>query len=199
MLLRFDHRAEDAESIPDAKLDCKFFSKVFCSTEVMMTIQMKKILVAKDLSKESSNVIRYALELGSKFEAEVHVLHVMPTVDSSVLNMVALTMGADKLAQLNKVNEEEMANNTREQLHTIIEAEKDLVESEILHPPQIEVHHGEPAPTILSVADRLDVDLIVLGSHSKGRLHYAFLGSVAEKILRKTHRTVTIVPPVVGH
>jgi nucleotide-binding universal stress UspA family protein len=26
-------------------------------------------------------------------------------------------------------------------------------------------------------------------------LHYAFLGSVAEKILRKTHRTVVIVPP----
>jgi nucleotide-binding universal stress UspA family protein len=48
---------------------------------------------------------------------------------------------------------------------------------------------------ILSVADRLDVDMIILGSHSKGKLHYAFLGSAAEKILRKTHRTVVIVPP----
>ena len=48
---------------------------------------------------------------------------------------------------------------------------------------------------ILDVADRLDVDMIILGSHSKGRLHYAFLGSVSEKILRKTHRTVVIVPP----
>jgi nucleotide-binding universal stress UspA family protein len=57
------------------------------------------------------------------------------------------------------------------------------------------VHHGDAAPTILSVADRLDVDMIILGSHSKGRLHYAFLGSVSEKILRKTHRTVVVVPP----
>lgn len=163
-----------------------------------MTITIKNILVAKDLSQESSNVIRYALELGSKFHAQVHVLHIMPTVDSSVLNMVALTMGADKLAKLNKTNEEEMAAETRNQLTEIIAAEAELMEEEILHPPMIEVHHGEPAPLILSVADRLDVDMIVLGSHSKGKLHYAFLGSVAEKVLRKTHRTVTIVPPHVG-
>jgi len=160
-----------------------------------MSLEIKKILVAKDLSKESSRVIRYALELGYKFQAQVYVLHVMPTVDSSVLNMVALTMGADNLAKFNATNEAELAEKTREQLHSIIEAESDLIKCEVIHPPQVEVHHGDPAPMILKVADRLDVDMIVLGSHSKGKLHYAFLGSVAEKILRKTHRSVTIIPP----
>ncbi|PLX99133.1 MAG: universal stress protein [Desulfuromonas sp.] len=163
-----------------------------------MSIQIKNILVAKDMSKESSNVIRYALSLGAKFHAQVHVLHVMPTVDPSVLNMVALTMGADKLAKLNAQNEAELAGKTREQLQKIIQDEAELVNEELVHPPKIEVHHGDPAPMILKVADRLDVDLIVLGSHSKGKLHYAFLGSVAEKILRKTHRAVTILPPHVG-
>ena len=160
-----------------------------------MSIKLKKILVSKDLSKESSHVVRYALELGCKFHAQVHVLHVMPTVDSSVLNMVALTMGADKLAKFNKENEADLAEKTREQLHNIIAKETALIEEEIAHPPKIEVHHGDAAPVILSVADRLDVDMIILGSHSKGKLHYAFLGSAAEKILRKTHRTVVIVPP----
>ncbi len=163
-----------------------------------MEMQIRKILVARDLSKESSRVIRYALELGCKFHAQVHVLHVMPTVDSSVLNMVALTMGADNLAKFNAMNESELAKKTKEQLNEIIRQEAELIEEEILHPPQVEVHHGEAAPTILDVADRLDVDMIVLGSHSKGKLHYAFLGSVAEKILRKTHRVVTIIPPHVG-
>lgn len=163
-----------------------------------MSIELTKILVAKDLTAESSNVIRYALQLGSKFHAQVHVLHIMPTVDASVLNMVALTMGADKLAKLNAENEAELAEQTRQQLQKIIQEEAELMEEEVAHPPQIEVHHGEPAPMILQVADRLDVDMIVLGSHSKGKLHYAFLGSVAEKILRKTHRAVTIVPPHVG-
>lgn len=163
-----------------------------------MSIKINNILVAKDLSKESSRVIRYALELGCKFHAQVHVLHVMPTVDSSVLNMVALTMGPDNLAKFNAVNEAELAEKTRDQLHAIIQEETELMEEEVIHPPIIEVHHGEPAPMILDVADRLDVEMIILGSHSKGKLHYAFLGSVAEKILRKTHRAVTIVPPQVG-
>ena len=162
-----------------------------------MSIKINNILVAKDLSKESSRVIRYALELGCKFHAQVHVLHVMPTVDSSVLNMVALTMGPDNLAKFNAVNEAELAEKTRDQLHAIIQEETELMEEEVIHPPLIEVHHGEPAPMILDVADRLDVEMIILGSHSKGKLHYAFLGSVAEKILRKTHRAVTIVPPQV--
>jgi len=163
-----------------------------------MEMKINKILVAKDLSKASSRVIRYALELGCKFHAQVHVLHVMPTVDSSVLNMVALTMGPDNLAKFNALNESELAGKTRQQLHAIIEQETELMEEENVHPPQVEVHHGDPAPVILSVADRLDVDMIILGSHSKGKLRYAFLGSVAEKILRKTHRVVTIVPPTVG-
>jgi len=160
-----------------------------------MSFAIKNILVAKDLSKESSNVIRYALQLACKFHAQVHVLHVMPTVDPAVLNMVALNMGADKLAQLNAQNEAELAEKTKDQLHVIIQQETELIKEEVKHPPLVEVHHGEPVPMILDVADRLDVDMIVLGSHSKGRLHYAFLGSVAEKILRKTHRTVVIVPP----
>ena len=162
-----------------------------------MSIKINNILVAKDLSKESSSVIRYALELGCKFHAQVHVLHVMPTVDSSVLNMVALTMGPDTLAKFNATNEAEIAEKTRNQLHQIIQQETELLEEEIMLPPKVEVHHGEPASMILDVADRLDVDMIILGSHSKGKLHYAFLGSVAEKILRKTHRAMTIVPPQV--
>lgn len=164
-----------------------------------MSIQVKRILVAKDLSKESSKVIRYALELGSKFDAEIHILHVMPTVDHAVLNMVAISMGPDRLAELNAMNEKDLAAQTRKQLLAILEEETRQGDVQLSTPPQIEVHHGEAAPMILQVADRLDVDMIILGSHTKGRLHYAFLGSVAEKILRKTHRSVLIVPPKVGH
>ena len=163
-----------------------------------MSIKIKKILVAKDLSKESSNVIRFALELGSKFDAEIHVLHVMPTVDHAVLNMVAISMGPDKLAELNAMNEKDLGEQTRRQLNAILEEETRRGDVRLSTPPQIEVHHGEAAPMILQVADRLDSDMIILGSHTKGKLHYAFLGSVAEKILRKTHRTVLIVPPGVG-
>ncbi len=158
-------------------------------------MKLQRILVASDLSKQSTRVERYALELAAKFHAQIYVLHVMPTVDSSVLNMVAMTMGADKLAKLNAQNEAEIAEKTRQQLHDIIKTEAELMKEELLHPPQVEVHHGEPVQMILEVAERLDVDMLVIGSHSKGKLHYAFLGSVARKVLDKSHRPVLIVPP----
>lgn len=160
-----------------------------------MDVKVKNILVARDLSKNSARVIRYALELGLKFHAQVHVLHVMPTVDASVMNMVSLAMGADRLEQLNRENEAELVEKTRQQLHDIIHEEAALMEEELKHPPKVEVHHGEPVPMILTMADKLDADMIVIGSHSKGRLEYAFLGSVAEKVLHKAHRPVMIVPP----
>lgn len=164
-----------------------------------MSIQVKRILVATDLSEESTNVIRYALELGSKFDAQIHILHVMPTVDHAVLNMVAISMGPDRLAELNAMNEKNLAEQTKAKLDELLHDENQLRDVQLSKQPLVEVHHGEPAPMILQVADQLDADMIILGSHSKGKLHYAFLGSVAEKILHKSHRTVVIVPPAVGH
>ena len=100
-----------------------------------------------------------------------------------------------KANAINKANEKEMADKTHAQLRQITAREEGLIEEELVRPPIVEVCHGDPAPTILEVADKIDADMIVLGSHSKGALHYAFLGSVAEKVLRKALRTVVIVPP----
>lgn len=163
-----------------------------------MDLRVRKILVANDLSPEASGVVRYALELGCKFNAQVHVLHVMPTVEPSVLNMVALTMGADNLAKHNKASEREMVEETRKQLKAIIKNESELLEAELDHPPKVEVCHGEPVSAILDTADRLDADMVILGSHSKGLLRQTFLGRTAERVLRKSHRIVTIVPPPIS-
>ena len=56
------------------------------------------------------------------------------------------------------------------------------------------MHHGNPVVEILAAADRINADLVVMGTHSKGALKYALLGSVAEKVLRKSHRPTLVVP-----
>ena len=57
-----------------------------------------------------------------------------------------------------------------------------------------EVVIGHPVIKILETANRLDVDLIVMGTHGKGAIEHAFLGSVAEKVLKKSTRPVFVVP-----
>jgi len=53
---------------------------------------------------------------------------------------------------------------------------------------------GKPADTIAAAAERLNVDAISLGSHGRGGVARAVLGSVAEAVVRQARRPVLIVP-----
>jgi nucleotide-binding universal stress UspA family protein len=53
---------------------------------------------------------------------------------------------------------------------------------------------GAPAEAIMRVAEEVDADAIVVGSHGHGRLA-ALLGSVSHELVRRAPRPVTIIPP----
>jgi nucleotide-binding universal stress UspA family protein len=57
-----------------------------------------------------------------------------------------------------------------------------------------EVSFGEPTSEILSAAERLGVDLIVVGRHGEGNLRRALLGSVVDGVLRGSKCPVLVVP-----
>ena len=52
---------------------------------------------------------------------------------------------------------------------------------------------GKAAETIMQAAERLNVDAISLGSHGRGGLARALLGSVAEEVVRRSTRPVLVV------
>jgi len=56
------------------------------------------------------------------------------------------------------------------------------------------VHEGDAVDEILKTAEKLDSDIIILGAHGKGILSHTFLGSVSEKVLRRSTRPVLVVP-----
>jgi len=59
---------------------------------------------------------------------------------------------------------------------------------------RIKVMPGHPTSTILAEAVRCGADLLMIGTHSKGRLEYAFLGGVAKKVMRKADIPVLLIP-----
>ena len=44
------------------------------------------------------------------------------------------------------------------------------------------------------MADKLGSDIVIMGTHGKGVISHAFLGSVAEKVLRRIRKPVYIIP-----
>jgi nucleotide-binding universal stress UspA family protein len=56
------------------------------------------------------------------------------------------------------------------------------------------VRLGQPVEEILKVADEEDCDVIILGTHGKGFLKQAFLGSVSNSVLLRTQKPVFVIP-----
>ncbi len=159
-----------------------------------MIPEYKKILYATDLSANAAHAFRHAISLARRYDGRICFLHALPEIDASVVNYVATVMGETRLIDLELEHKKEVVEQIRERLQGFAEEELAGHPEDLKRIEQIEVHHGNPVPLILSLADQIDADLIVLGSHGKEKMRHAFLGSVAEKVLHKTQRTVMIVP-----
>ena len=55
------------------------------------------------------------------------------------------------------------------------------------------VKMGQPAKQILKYVEANDVDHVVMGTHGRDDLSHVLLGSVAEKVTRRSPVTVTVV------
>ena len=137
-----------------------------------MSLVFRKILVPTDFSETAGTALHYAKELARQSGGELHLLHVGE--DPMLLaGWTALASGPTP-----EVNEEAAA--LREQL-------KSLFTPEDRTQLKTEVHVIAGQPTDLAIsryAVEGEFELIVMGTHGRGALTHALLGSVAEKVVR---------------
>jgi nucleotide-binding universal stress UspA family protein len=90
---------------------------------------------------------------------------------------------------------EEQAAMWREELS---EAEKELAVTASSALPDVPVEKvvevGDAAAAICQVAERLGVDVIIVGSHGRTGLARVFLGSVSEHVVRHAPCPVLVIP-----
>jgi nucleotide-binding universal stress UspA family protein len=160
-----------------------------------MIPQIRKILYATDLSKNSSYAFYFATDMARKHDAKIVILHCIGAIPPSIYMEGGF---ADAERVLQKAKEQEK----KEDIAEIKKGVDDFcrsVESQIGPPcvslvSDIVVKAGYPVEEILNTADAQGCDVIVLGTHGKGLLRQAFLGSVARSVLERTRKPVFIVP-----
>ncbi|HSU39504.1 MAG TPA: universal stress protein [Polyangiaceae bacterium] len=148
-------------------------------------MKIQSILVPVDYSECSAAAVTLAIEVASKFGAELDVVHVWdrPTYVSEDIQ-VGHGDGAHSLIELIRANAE------REMAQFI---------AELSVPPRLKCStrllSGNPAATILKVLQDGKHQLLVMGTHGRTGLRHVLLGSVAEKLVRLSPVPVLTVPP----
>jgi nucleotide-binding universal stress UspA family protein len=130
-------------------------------------IALKRILVPHDFSDTSEAAVRYALALAQNFGAKLHLLHVS---DKARFEMATeFPLGLDGTLE----------DAVRERLLKILTPHEQMA-----FKPIFVFRSGAPAAEITRYAMEADIDLIVMGTHGRGLVAHAVLGSVAEKVVR---------------
>ncbi len=159
-----------------------------------MLPNIETILLATDLSANSTEAFKHAVVLSRPGNAKIYLLHVIPEVDAGVRSYVAAVMGEGNLDRMESKHEEDAKEKIRRRLDEFTRTELSEHPEDLKRIAGIEILHGRPEFRIVEIADKLDVDLIVMATHSKGAIEHAFLGSVTEKVLRIAKRPVYVIP-----
>jgi len=155
---------------------------------------IKNILYATDLSKNSTFAFRYAVRLAGTLNAKITVLYVLPMIDSAMEVPIITQMGEERYYKLREEKSKETIEKIRERLEKLGEVGQRDKRIQTDRVSSILVHEGDAVDEILKTADKLDSDLIVLGAHGKGILSHTFLGTVPDKVLRRSRIPVLVVP-----
>ncbi|WP_170270422.1 universal stress protein [Heliorestis acidaminivorans] len=129
----------------------------------------KKVMLCTDLSPPSELLLQTVETLKQVGLEEVLLVHTIYTAHNPVLEAELLERRTIRLQ-----SQRETLMNKGLVVHT-------------------EMAYGIPAPTLTDVAERHEVDAIIVGSHGKGIFKKAALGSVSTEVLHMTSRPILLI------
>jgi len=136
-------------------------------------VDFKKVLVAVDGSIASLRALNYASQIfDDPSRAKIYILNVIEWTDEDEESVDSVLV--------NKMEEE-----GRKMLKSIIISEKRSAYERI-------VKYGDPGTKIAEIADKLNVEMIVMGSKGLGNTE-AEVGHVSAKVLRLTSKPVVLM------
>lgn len=134
------------------------------------------ILLPVDGGAPAEAATDHAIELATSVGAALHVVYV---VDVPALQ--TYRMAADETIEAYREEGEGIVEAVEERANAAgVDIETTILE-------------GSPAAEIVALADDVDADVIVMGTHGRRGVERYVLGSVTEKVLRQTDRPVLAV------
>jgi nucleotide-binding universal stress UspA family protein len=149
--------------------------------EATKRISLTKILVATDFSEVSDRALEYAIALARRYDARIYLAHV-------------ITPDPFQFA------EPQLAQATYEKVRQAAEEGiTDILISGKLRglPHEVLLEEGNVWPALEKLIIEHEIDLVVAGTHGRGKVQKILIGSVAEEIFRQADTAVLTVGPSV--
>lgn len=138
---------------------------------------VRNILVPVDFSEASMEALRHAKELALTYGAQITLLHaVEEVVYPSAYGIEPTNMPGPQVIDRVEQNLAELARTELGYEHVVVEA-----------------NVGYAPSTILDYANGHDIDLVVIATHGRTGLERMLLGSVAERVVRRSPAPVFVV------
>ncbi|WP_437277088.1 universal stress protein [Sorangium sp. So ce375] len=133
---------------------------------------MKTLLLAHDFNATSELALDKAIELARKLSAKLVVAHVYSVPVYSFPEGSSLIPSAEDAARI--------ADAAQRSLDQVLARRRDTSGVEISGV----LRAGVPDEEICRLAEEIGADMIVIGTHGRGAVARALLGSVAQKVVR---------------
>jgi nucleotide-binding universal stress UspA family protein len=141
-------------------------------------IDLRKILVAQDFSIDSELALRTAISLAQEYQAELHLMHVLPVTLAPITAELPLGIESDfqRAARL-------LRQSVPDEVYLWCEVFQGVMT-------------GQPYRQILTYAEEKEIDLICMGVHGAGFAMRALFGSNTDRVLRQASCPVLIARPL---
>ena len=139
---------------------------------------MQRILIATDGSDSSLEAVDFGLELALAEHAEATIIHVTVPIEWAVY----------PFGPLDAIPNEAPAVAQDDALRSALE--RAAAKGVVAHPVSV---LGNPVAEVPAYAERMNADLIVIGSRGLGGVTSALLGSVSKGVLKHAERPVLVV------
>jgi nucleotide-binding universal stress UspA family protein len=149
-------------------------------------VSIKKVAFCTDFSENADQAFDMAFDLTQKYQAQLLLIHVVPplvfpspVMEDFISEQASLQFSEDAIQRAMEQIEKNYLGKMGDYKNALVR-----------------VLSGHPASEILNFVDQEKVDLVVMGTHGFTGLAHFFLGSTAEKVVRRADCSVLTVHQV---
>jgi nucleotide-binding universal stress UspA family protein len=158
-----------------------------------MIPEINHILYATDLSQNARFAFGYAASLANRYNAQVTILHVLEELSPTTMLLIGDMVGEKRLSSLRSEKEQEVIASIQKRLEDFAATFCRETPQGPFTVNQIIVETGHPVGRIIATAEKIDADMIVMGSHGQGMLEQVVIGSTSRRVLRRCKKPVLVI------